>query len=193
MLSGEERAFGEFFAANFPGLYRFALTRLGNDADAAEETVQAALAKALSKLATFRGEAQLFTWLCTFCRHEIAAHYERTRRRPPTVELVEDSPAIRAALESLAMSENAGPESSLRREEVARMVHLVLDRLPSRYGDALEWKYVDGLSVAEIAGRLGLTPKAAESMLTRARGAFRDAFATLAGGWTGVGSRVDAT
>ena len=56
----------------------------------------------------------------------------------------------------------------------------LLDGLPARYGDALEWKYVEGLPVVEIAARLAVSPKAAESLLTRAREAFRDAFATLA-------------
>jgi hypothetical protein len=31
----------------------------------------------------------------------------------------------------------------VQRREVARIVQLVLDRLPNRYGDALEWKYID--------------------------------------------------
>jgi DNA-directed RNA polymerase specialized sigma24 family protein len=53
---------------------------------------------------------------------------------------------------------------------------VTLDALPRRYGDALEWKYVLGLTVEEIAGRLGLGPKAAASLLTRARQAFRDGF-----------------
>jgi DNA-directed RNA polymerase specialized sigma24 family protein len=47
----------------------------------------------------------------------------------------------------------------------------------------LEWKYIQGLGVDEIALRLGLGYKAAESLLTRARNAFREAFATAAGGW----------
>jgi RNA polymerase sigma-70 factor, ECF subfamily len=55
-------------------------------------------------------------------------------------------------------------------------VQAILDRLPARYGDALEWKYVEGLSVMEIAERLGVGAKAAESLLTRARTAFRDAY-----------------
>ena len=37
MLAGDERAFDEFFEGHFPGLYRFALTRLDRDEDAAEE------------------------------------------------------------------------------------------------------------------------------------------------------------
>src|SRR5437763_597978 len=73
-------------------------------------------------------------------------------------------------------------EAALRRSETSRLVQLVLDRLPGRYGDALEWKYIDGLSVAEIAERLGVGVKAAESTLTRARSAFRDAFTAVYGG-----------
>ena len=49
----------------------------------------------------------------------------------------------------------------------------------SHYADALEWKYIDEIPVQEIAARLGLGAKAAESLLTRARHAFRDAFRTL--------------
>ena len=60
-----------------------------------------------------------------------------------------------------------------------------LDYLPAPYGDVLEWKYLRDMSMEEIAGRLGRSPKAVESLLTRARDAFRDSFATLSGGETG--------
>jgi RNA polymerase sigma-70 factor (ECF subfamily) len=178
MLSGDERAFQEFFDRHFPGLYRFALARMGGEADAAEEVAQAALCKAIHKLATYRGEAMLFTWLCTFCRHEISAHYRRRGRAPEAVPLAEDDPEVRAALSSLgALLE--GPEVAVRRKEVGRLVQVVLDHLPSRYGDALEWKYLEGIPVKEIGERLGIGPKAAESLLTRARQAFRDGFTSL--------------
>jgi RNA polymerase sigma-70 factor (ECF subfamily) len=101
MLGGEEEAFQQFFDLHFPGLYRFALGRLGHDPDAAEEVAQAALSKVVRKLHTYRGEASLFTWVCTFCRWEISAwHAQRSRRGMP-VELVEESAEVRAALESL--------------------------------------------------------------------------------------------
>ena len=60
-------------------------------------------------------------------------------------------------------------------------MQVTLDSLPLHYGDALEWKYLDGLSVVEIAARLGVSTKAAESRLTRAREAFRDGFSALGG------------
>jgi RNA polymerase sigma-70 factor (ECF subfamily) len=180
MMRGDEAAFGEFFESHFGPLFRFAMPRVGNDATLAEEVVQAALCRAMRKLGSYRGEAALLTWLCTFCRHEISAHFEKESRVAPMVELVDDIPEVRAALESLGAADR--PEAALRRSETSRLVQLVLDRLPGRYGDALEWKYIDGLSVAEIAERLGIGIKAAESTLTRARSAFRDAFTAAYGG-----------
>lgn len=193
MLGGDGDAFQRFFDMHFPGLYRFALTRLGHDADAAEEVAQSALAKVVRKLHTYRGEASLFTWVCTFCRWEISAWHAQRGRRGVAVELIEESAEVRAALESLSALGADGPRERLLRGEVGSLVRLTLDQLPARYGDALEWKYVEGLSVKEIAARLGVGPKAAESLLTRARQAFRDAFGTLSpslevGGLEGVSS-----
>jgi RNA polymerase sigma-70 factor (ECF subfamily) len=180
MVRGDEAAFGEFFESHFAPLFRFAMPRVANDAQVAEDVVQAALCRAVRKLASYRGEAALLTWLCTFCRHEISAYFENASRVPPMVELLDDIPEVRAALESLRTSDR--PEAALQRNETSRLVQIVLDRLPGHYGDALEWKYIDGLSVAEIAERLGLGTKAAESMLTRARVAFRAAFTAAHGG-----------
>ena len=178
MLAGDERAFDEFFDGNFRGIYRFALARLNYDVDAAEEVAQATICKAITKLRTYRGEAALLTWLCTFCRHEISSFYRQNRIVARQVDLIEDAPEVRAALESLSET-IVGPDTALDRAEIRRLVQVALDRLPAHYGSALEWKYLEGLSVKEIALRLELSPKAAESLLTRARDGFRDGFASL--------------
>ncbi len=179
LLAGDEDAFTTFFQGYYGALFRFALVRLGHDAEATEEVVQSALSTAITRLSAFRGEAALLTWLCTFCRYEISAHFKRLGRRPKPVELLEEVPEIRAALESLVAAESGRPDDDLRRKEIGRLVRLTLDHLPPRYGWALEWKYVDGLSVKEIARRLEVGPKAAESLLTRARKAFRDGFSAI--------------
>ena len=179
LLSGDDEAFEEFFQAYFPRLFRFAVVRLNYDKDAAEEVVQATMTRVIQKLGTYRGEASLFTWLCTFCRHEISAFYKKSQRQPSQIDLIEEIPEIRAALESLIDTTSDQPDDRLRRKEIGRLVRVTLDHLPPHYGDALEWKYIQGFSVREIATQLGVSPKAAESLLTRARQAFRDAFGTL--------------
>jgi RNA polymerase sigma-70 factor (ECF subfamily) len=179
LIAGDQAAFDQFFADYFPRVYRFARTRLEGSDDAAEEVVQTTLIKALGKIHTYRGEAALLTWLCTFCRHEISAWYERVGRAAEVV-LDAAAPETRAVLDALALLSQDDPERALDRMEVCRLVHATLDHLPPRYGDALEWKYLEGLSVEEIARRLGVGYKAAESLLTRARQAFREGFSTLA-------------
>lgn len=57
-------------------------------------------------------------------------------------------------------------------------------------GDAFEWKYIQGLSVKEIAIRLELSPKAAESILTRARLAFWNGFSEVARELAGLGEQL---
>ena len=178
ILNGDEAAFRLFFKAYFPRLFRFALYRLNGDADLAEDVAQTTLTKALDNLSGYRGEAALLSWMCTICRNEISAVVKRESRIPTL--LVDDDVSVRAALESLIDPGNS-PDSLVGTSELARLIKVTLDSLPIDYADALEWKYVDGLSVAEIGDRLGRSRKAAESLLDRAREAFRDAFTALTG------------
>jgi RNA polymerase sigma-70 factor, ECF subfamily len=179
MIRGDQAAFERFFDATYPALYRFALPRLAFDRDAAADVAQATICKAIRKLHTFRGEAALLTWLHTFCRRELYAHTTKHHTRVE-VTLVDDDPEVRAALESLRRADADDLDAALDRTKIAVLVQRVLDHLPSHYADALEWKYVDEISVQEIAQRLGVGAKAAESLLTRARRAFRDALLTVA-------------
>jgi RNA polymerase sigma-70 factor (ECF subfamily) len=180
LLAGDEPAFEEFFAACFPPLYRFAMARLGGNEDAAEDIVQRVLIRSLDRLHTYRGEAALLTWVCTLCRHEISGWRARAGRARD-ISLSDDRPEMRAYLDVLAAVDVGDPEAALSRRELSGLVQLTLDHLPARYGDVLEWKYIEELSVGEIAGRLGVGYKAAESLLTRARAAFRDGFSFITG------------
>jgi len=181
MRVGDEAAFEEFYDSYFQALYRFALARLGQNAELAKEMAQATVCKAIEKLDSYRGEAALFSWLCSICRFEISGHFKREQRSLPPVGFLEDSGALRDVLESLPARLD-DPENELLRREVARLVHEAIDHLPARYGQVLEWKYSEGLAVREMAELLGMTPKAVESVLTRARLAFRDQFARLTRG-----------
>ena len=181
MLAGEERAFDAFFGSHFPRLYRFALPRLNRNEEAAREVVQATLGKAMRKLADYRGEAALFTWLCQICRREIVDRLRAERRHSDHVVLIDDRPELRAAIESIEAPEEYDLVRSYGRAEAGRLVQSVLDRLPARYGDALEWKYVEGHSVEEIGERLGIGHTAAQSLLARARVAFREALENVFG------------
>ena len=180
LLRGDEAAFRELFDSYFPKLYRYALARLDGQHDEAVEMVQETFCKAFERLGSFRGEGSLYGWMCRILRNSILDLYRRRGRELPKVTLLEDQGAIRQILDTLAASELEEPETIAARSDVVRLIQATMDRLPGHYGDVLEWKYVDGLSVKAIAERLDIGPKAAESLLTRARAAFRRAMEAVA-------------
>ena len=180
ILGGDERAFRGLFHAYFPRLYRFALVRLRGDHDAASEAVQQTFCKAIERLDTYRGEAALYTWFCQICRNTILDQCRRRKIDDRYFLPLEDRPDLRAVLETISAPASERPDVAAWQADVHRLIQATMDALPARYGDVLEWKYVDGLPVAEIARRLEIGPKAAESLLTRARVAFRGAMLELA-------------
>lgn len=180
LLAGDEQAFHRFFDDYFARLYRFALARLSGDREAACEVAQAALSRALRNIRSYRGEAALFTWLCAICRNELADRARKDERYHRHIVLTEDRPEIQAVIDSFQAPDAEEPAGRYLKEEAARLIHVALDRLPPTYGDALEWKYIEGRSVKEISHRLGVSRDAAQSLLARARRAFEDIYGTLA-------------
>lgn len=175
----DERAFAQFFEENFPRLYRFALARLGGDRQATREVVQSSLGRALKNISQFRGEAALFTWLCAICRNEIADWARKNAKYREHIVLTEDFPDLQAVVDSLATAENNNPERVQQRYELSRLIQVALDQLPARYGDVLEWKYIEGLSVKEIADKMAISGDATQSLLARARIAFEEVYRSL--------------
>ncbi len=181
LLAGDERAFDRFFIENFARLYRFALTRLPDDPDGTREVVQIALTKALRKLHTYRAESALFTWLCAITRNEMSDWLAKQGRYRQHIVLIEDYPEIQAAVDSFQAPQADNPEKEYQRTELVRLIQVALDRLPPKYGNVLEWKYIEGFSVSEIAGKLNLGNEATQSLLARAKRAFGDVYGSLSG------------
>ena len=182
LTRGERAAFDEFFNEYYPKLYRFVKRRMPQDAAGCEDVAQATLCRAIESLHGYRGEAALMTWLCTLCRRELSARWRENQAWASVAALAEDDPQIRAGLESLLASEQSDPLLATNREQVRESIRTALDYLPAPYADVLECKYLRDMSIGEIARQLGRTPKATESLLSRAREAFREAFALLPGG-----------
>lgn len=179
LLAGEERAFERFFEENFARLYRFAIARLSDDPEGAREVVQITLTRAVRKLHTFRAESALFTWLCAICRNELSDWLSRQGRYRDHIVLVEDFPEVQAAVDSFQAPLEDSPERHYQRVEALRLIQVALDRLPAKYGDVLEWKYIEGHSVKEIAARLNIGTEATQSLLARAKRAFADVYSAM--------------
>jgi RNA polymerase sigma-70 factor (ECF subfamily) len=181
ILSGDAVAFRSVFDRFFPRLYRYALARLDGDHEAARDVVQQAFCRGIERLDSYRGEAALYTWFYQVCRNALLDYARRTRREHRVIVPLEDLPDVRAVLETLAAPLAEQPDVRAWRSDIDRLVQATVDALPERYSEVLEWKYVDDQSVKHIAARLGVSDKAAESLLTRAREAVREAITAMAG------------
>jgi RNA polymerase sigma-70 factor (ECF subfamily) len=133
----------------------------------------------MRKLHTFRAESALFTWLCAICRNEISDWLRRQGRYRDHIVLIEDFPEVRAAVDSFQAPIEDSPESQYQRVQAMRLIQVALDRLPAKYGNVLEWKYVEGHSVKEISAKLEIGTEAAQSLLSRAKRAFADVYSSM--------------
>jgi RNA polymerase sigma factor (sigma-70 family) len=111
--------------------------------------------------------------------------HRKAARRPAHVSL--DATGTNDVLE-LRIPEHQEPASELQAASEHAHIIRILDGLPERYARVLEAKYGDGMSVEEMARELGLSSIAVQSLLARAREAFRDRWQKSASGEVHLGS-----
>jgi RNA polymerase sigma-70 factor, ECF subfamily len=188
MNAGEQRAFDEFFRSNVPRLVAFTTRYSGLDTASVEDIVQNTLVKAMRNLGTYRGEASLFTWLTQICLYELVDNTRKTARQSTHVSL-HDLENVWRLVEQLRVPAHREPAAEVETELHRAAVLSILQSLPRRYAQVLEAKYGDGLSVEEIANMMGVTAIAVQSLLARARDAFKTKWLALMESPDGGGSR----
>jgi RNA polymerase sigma-70 factor (ECF subfamily) len=178
MLRGEQAAFDDFFDRYYARVYRYCARR-ASQADA-EEVAMRTIEQAMRRIETYRGEAALMTWIYQVTRSQLSAFFKREKKHEVLV-MVDDDIGIQEELEHMASDLQLTPQKIMETEQHTRLVHLMLDYLPGDYGQMLEWKYIEGYSVEEIAKKLNMTPIAVQSALARSRKAFKEAYDKIMG------------
>lgn len=177
ILGGDRQAAEAFFRDHFDSLYEFVHYRVGRDRPLAEDIVQETFLVALDKLRGFDGRSTLHTWLCGIAKNKIRS--QRRKRRPLSLEEALDSADSEIADILSRVQSEPLPEWVLEQQETQELVGATLSSLPPDYRRALVGKYIDGMSVTQIAAESGKGAKATESMLHRARLAFGQVFELL--------------
>ena len=173
VLRGDRVALRTLFDRHYGRVYRYCLSRVPAAADA-EEIAAETMRHAIRRIETYRGEAALSTWINRVARSQLSEHFKRTSRRARLVS-IDQNEQLRSEVEAMAADLDT-MERDQAAAERQTLVHYLLDALPGDYGDILEWKYIEGLTVDEIAHRLSTTALAVQSKLARARRAFKDRF-----------------
>jgi RNA polymerase sigma-70 factor (ECF subfamily) len=165
ILAGDGIAWRAWYDEHFSRLADYARWRCGGLTELADDVIQDTWLTAVRRLRTFDPQRGLFfAWLCGIAS-QTARNAIRNRRR------------LRCRSHSL----DATPEPPTgipdpSGVETAERVAAALAAIPDRYEAVLRAKYLDRQTVDEIAATRGESPKTIESLLTRARQAFREAY-----------------
>ena len=142
-----------------PEVYGYLMARCSNRALAEDLTSEAFLAAFASS-----ADAECTTgWLIGIARHKLVDHWRWRARQERLLE----------AVASDAATEQLDPWDEQLDALHARQV---LEQLSTVHRAVLTLRYLDGLSVAETAALLDRTLHATETLLVRARRAFRTAY-----------------
>lgn len=145
---------------------KFIARKIGAEQEAVEEVFSETVLAALNGWHTFKHKSSYFTWLCRIALNKIADYYrdqvhERSIIVVPTLKEF-------ANLESKEIS----PEERLALSELRKSVNDCLNLLPPEKRRLLHLRYWREFATREIAKTLGVSVRAAEGKLYRARQSF---------------------
>lgn len=170
ILNRDRKALQQFYKIYAPKLATYIRTKIENTQDA-DEILSDVLYAFLDALRDFTGKSNLKTFLYAIAHHKIVDYYRRKKIKHYVFSRL---PQLESFVSPLLLPEDAY-ESGL----MAEKVHRTLGSLLPQYRNALLFKYADNLSVSDIAKKLSVTLKSAESVLFRARKAFVKEFASI--------------
>jgi RNA polymerase sigma-70 factor, ECF subfamily len=164
----EPGAFAELIALYWPRVFGQFCKQMG-DRQEAEDLAQDVFLRLYRNRRRYQPRASFATWLFHIARN-VARNSIRGKRRRPVVSLTQFSfgDHDEAVEKQFSANRQEAPVRRIEREEVRRVVREAMAGLARRQRTALELQFQDW-SYSEIAAELDMTPKAAKSLLYRAR------------------------
>jgi RNA polymerase sigma-70 factor, ECF subfamily len=166
LARADRGAIEELYREMFDPVYAFVYWRVNGVRADAEDVTQETFVTALAQIQRFEARSSLYTWLCGIARN-LAHARVRTRGRGG-----DERDPVRAAAPA-----PAAPDLLLERAQSESLVGAALTELPPHYQRALLDKYVRQRSFVEMAAADGVSAKAVESTVQRAKRALAEALA----------------
>lgn len=160
--NGDQRAFRELVDRNYQRCFRLALGIMRNQHDA-EDQVQTAFLRALERLDQFRYRAKFSSWLSQIVINQCRMRF-REMQRTRSVGNADDCERS----ETMQLRETApSPEQDVLDRDLWATVRSEIRLLPIVYREVLVLRYIDHLSLTDMADRLGVTVATVKSRLFR--------------------------
>ena len=175
VAAGDQAAFRLLMRRHNQAMFRTARSILRDDAEA-EDAVQEAYLHAYRRIADFRGDSKLSTWLLSIAVNEAIGRLRRRQRRATVISLEgdiahggDDSPTGERAAD-----EGGGPENLAVRAEARRLLERTIDQLPEAFRSVFVLRAVQELDVDDTAAALGIPEATVRTRFFRARALLRE-------------------
>lgn len=156
-----------WFDDALPRLFGYFITRVGGRVAIAEDLTQETMLAAVTSPSTPTNSTSIMPWLYGIARHKLMDHYRKQDRdRRHFGQPISDD-------DEVFENATALPDLDMESLPVRDAVISTLDELAPRQRAALVIRYLDGCDVATTANLLNTSVQATESLLARARAAFR--------------------
>lgn len=143
--AGDRTSFEQLFVKYRDAVFNLARSVVG-DAEQAEDTTQETFVRAYVGLPGFRGRSQFRTWLYRIAVNQALRVKSASARRKHVEQPLEDL--------SLC-SDRPEPGEALELSEIQKSVRRAIAELPAGHSAAVTLRYIEGLSIAEVAEILG--------------------------------------
>ena len=157
------------------GIYRYISLRVGRNQALADELMQQLWLQACKPGGAVPPDEFEF-WLRRVAQNLISDHWRRKHRRPAQIPI--ENPAIADEL-AARIDRELLPAEAVQKQELLDQVALAVTALPSEEQELVILHYVQGRPFREIGERLGLSERAVEGRLYRARHKLKELLAHL--------------
>lgn len=167
----------EEIVARYQGRLVNILRHLVGSHEQAEDLAQDVFLRVYRSRKTYEPGAKFSTWLFTIANHAASnALRDRSRRREITLQTTHDSGPLGARPFDKTLQASSGlmPARQLAKAEMREIVRMSLESLSERQRMAVLLSKFEGMSYAEIAEVMEITPQALKSLLSRARENLRE-------------------
>ena len=165
----DDGAFTELVNRYGDKIFRLAM-RITKSPQAAEEVLQSVFVKLVEKLATFRQESKLSTWIYTISTKECFRYLRRRNNSKETsLEELSEREDGTSSVGLQIKSDDYDPENSAINLEISELLDKAVNELEHEYRTVFQLRDVEGLSNSEVAEVLGLSVPAVKSRILRAR------------------------
>jgi RNA polymerase sigma-70 factor (ECF subfamily) len=166
VLAGDPVAERALYDAHVDRIFRL-VYRIAGDVDRAQDYTQETFIRAFSRLAEFRGEAALSTWLGSIAISITLNGLRKVKRLMQREVDLDDTLT-------------AGRADTVADPDLKDRLARAIDDLPEGYRVVFLMHDVEGYTHDEIAGSLGVHPGTSKAQLFRARARLREALADFA-------------